>query len=87
LPINNLAATATAVRAAINWEGNDDSQGYYVVYKEVGETEWSSEEVSFLDTFYLDGLTPETTYEVAVSTICSFKNRHTSEAISISFRR
>lgn len=82
-PVTNLVSSeVSAVSTILSWDELDTAEGYFIAYKESGAAEWISEDVSFENKFAISGLNPETTYEVEVRVICSFENRHASEAVS-----
>ena len=72
-PVNNLSATdVTTTDATINWKSSETAISYIVQYKSADQTwEEDATTMTMLDTsFYLNGLTAVTTYNVRVAAFC-----------------
>ena len=73
--VEDLTVTASVTSAVLSWNTIGTSvTGAEVEYKEVGATSWSSLNVTGVNYAILSGLTPDTTYDVRVSTVCGDAN-------------
>ena len=79
--ITNLAiSNATNTSLTVSWSASANASSYDLDYRPAGGS-WTT--VSTASTSYnLTGLTAETTYEVKVSTVCSFGNSEYSSTVS-----
>lgn len=55
------------------WENDGTHTGYKIRYRRRGDTDWIEEPVLF-DDFTIEGLLPDTFYEVQVAGVCGFAN-------------
>lgn len=77
----DLAITAvTSTGATCNWTGVSDAISYTIQFRKIGDT-WSNTS-SFTASVNLSGLTPASTYECRVQTVCQFSTAVFSTSVS-----
>ena len=78
--VNNIAAT----QATVAWtDDNTDNVAWRIYYKATGETDWATEDVTE-NPAIISGLTPLTTYEVYVTTLCGTEESEGTNTVTFS---
>ncbi len=72
-PLNITASDISDTSATINWSGKKTSN-YYIYYKNT-KSDWQLEDRISQNTYTLNGLTPDTAYELDVYNTCPGENK------------